>query len=377
MGPVRDSNPSLQLLSQLLLSPPDSPGLDLPGRVSRSSIEYPSGTYDLVSQLRQPDLEELKALAVMNHVVVRAFEPLHRILEESERPQPALWVCNVLNEEKARLGHALQFLEQICSVLKDGGCPAIVIKSLDHLPDLGSDLDLYTDADSGKLVELMKLHFNASTAERSWGDRLANKWNFIIPGLPELVEVHVGRLGQTGEQTAVTRSLTDRSQRTVVSGCTFRVAAPEDRIVISTLQRMYRHFYIRLCDIVDNARLLNADLVDFSRLHALGLAAGLWEGIATYLLIVSEFVDEYCGHGLDLPAFVVATAKFGTDEVYFRRQFLRVPILPHSLNLYASELRSLLLKGQLKNSLRLSLLPGLATAAAIELKFTGSDKGIW
>jgi hypothetical protein len=38
---------------------------------------------------------------------------------------------------------------------------------------------------------------------------------------------------------------------------------------------------------------------------------------------------------------------------------------------------TLLLKGELRNSLRLSLLPGLATAAALELKFTGSDKGIW
>jgi hypothetical protein len=51
--------------------------------------------------------------------------------------------------------------------------------------------------------------------------------------------------------------------------------------------------------------------------------------------------------------------------------------LPHSLNLYASELMTLLLKGELRNSLRLSLLPGLATAAALEQKLTGSDKGIW
>jgi len=75
--------------------------------------------------------------------------------------------------------------------------------------------------------------------------------------------------------------------------------------------------------------------------------------------------------------FVTGAAKFGTDQVRFRRDFLRVSILPHSLNLYASELMSLVLKGELRNSLRLSLLPGLATAAALELKLTGSDKGIW
>ena len=31
----------------------------------------------------------------------------------------------------------------------------VVIKSLDHWPDLGSDLDLYTDADAAKVVEVM------------------------------------------------------------------------------------------------------------------------------------------------------------------------------------------------------------------------------
>ena len=42
---------------------------------------------------------------------------------------------------------------------------------------------------------------------RSWGDRLANKWNFAIPGLPESVEVHAQRLGQTGEHTAMAQAI--------------------------------------------------------------------------------------------------------------------------------------------------------------------------
>jgi len=74
---------------------------------------------------------------------------------------------------------------------------------------------------------------------------------------------------------------------------------------------------------------------------------------------------------------VTKSAKFGADQVRFHRDFLRVSTLPHSLNLYASELMSLLLSGELRNSLRLSLLPGLAAAAALQQKITGSDKGIW
>lgn len=286
-------------------------------------------------------------------------------------------VAGAMLEEHARIEHALGFLTQICGALEDSGCPVIVIKSLDHWPDLGSDLDLYTDAEPAAVVSVMNAKFRARLADRSWGDRLANKWNFIVPGLPELVEVHARRLGQTGEQTALTRSVSERAVIMKVGPYSFRVAAPEDRVVISTLQRMYRHFYIRLCDIADNARLLDSRRVDFGYLHSLGLGAGLWEGIATYLNIISEYVETYRGFGVPLPALVQGAAKFGTSKVRFRKDFLRVPILPDSLNLYAGELKTLFFRGELRNTLRLSLLPGLATAAALEQKITGSDKGIW
>jgi len=140
---------------------------------------------------------------------------------------------------------------------------------------------------------------------------------------------------------------------------------------------MYRHFYIRLCDVIDNAELLDSQTVDFSYLHTLGSSAGLWDGIATYLNIVAGYVKRYRGIAPPLPSMVLRSAKFDESQIKFRRNFLRVPILPHSMNLYAGELKTLLLRGQVRDSLRLSLLPGLATAAALEQRLTGSDKGIW
>jgi hypothetical protein len=62
--------------------------------------------------------------------------------------------------------------------------------------------------------------------------------------------------------------------------------------------------------------------------------------------------------------------------VYFKKKFLRIPIFPQAARFYASECKRLLLNGDLQSTMRLSLLPGLA-AAALELKITGSDKGIW
>lgn len=377
MEHVRDSSKNLQLLSRLLLAPPFAASATEAHSVAPLLEVDSTDILEVTAALSQKDFEDLKSLALTNHVILRAFAPLQQVLEAQGNKQAAEWTASAVQQETERINHALGFLVQICSTLEERGCPVTVIKSLDHWPDLGSDLDLYTDADSAKVVDLMDTHFNAKLADRSWGDRLANKWNFVVPGLPELIEVHVGRLGQTGEQTAVTRSVSTRTRMEQIRGHVFRVPAPEDRIVISTLQRMYRHFYIRLCDILDNARLLDLQLVDFEYLHSLGSAAGLWEGIATYLTIISEYVEVYRGNGVPLSPLVTRSAKFGTDQVRFRRDFLRVSILPHSMNLYASELMTLLLKGELRNSLRLSLLPGLATAAALEQKLTGSDKGIW
>ncbi len=358
MEHVRDSSREMQFLSELVLSPTDKKRVD-------------------VSRLGVTDIEALEKLASSNHVIMRAFPDLQVALQADSNVEAAEAVGRAVDREQLRIQNALGFLDRICSTLHEKGCPAVVIKSLDHWPDLGSDLDLYSDADASEIVRVMKDSFRAEVAERSWGDRLANKWNFVVPGLPELVEIHVGRLGQTGEQIAVTKSVMARACQRQIGGYQFLAAAPEDRIVISTLQRMYRHFYIRLCDIVDNARLLDERVVDFDYLRSLGLNAGLWEGIATYLVIISGYVESYRGYGAPLPAFVMNSARFGTDQVFFRRDFLRVPIMPHSMNLYAKELKSFLARGDLRNGFRLSLLPCLATAAALEMKITGSDKGIW
>src|SRR5438045_8851306 len=132
--------------------------------------------------------------------------------------------------------------------IEAAGCQTCVIKSLDHWPDLGSDLDLYTAGHPDTVRKVMEHKFQAELEDRSWGDRLANKWNFSIPGLPELVEIHVQYLGQTGEHKLMARRVVERSVTRELNGHVFRVPAPEERVVISTLQRMYRHFYFRLCD---------------------------------------------------------------------------------------------------------------------------------
>jgi hypothetical protein len=378
MSTVTNSTACLTLLSQLLL------GLNAENRTSQTPGNAASspGSNDVradiartVTLYGRQDFGELWSLATSHHVIARAFPPLHEVMVAQGREE-AQWCENAILKEQARIEHAVSVLSLICEALGKAG-DVVVIKSLDHWPDLGNDLDLYTNASSADVVAIMREKFSSTLEERSWGDRLANKWNFVVPGLPELVEVHVSRLGQTGEQVTITESLVKRSRYAEFGPCKMRVPAPEDRLMISTLQRMYRHFYLRLCDVVDTARLVDSGAIDYSYLKSLAESAGLWDGLATYLVTVSGYVKSYSASDLPLPGLVTGAARFGNELVHFRRKFLRIPIFPQAARLYASEWTRLLLNGELGNTLRLSLLPGLAAAAALEFKLTGSDKGIW
>jgi hypothetical protein len=357
------SKEAMTVLSTLLLSPD--------ARDPNSSMTT------TLRNLSQEEFSTLVALAHSNHVIVRGLTIYREIMLAVYDQVRAEWAATAIASERARIVTGIAFLRRICDAFDEEGLDVTVMKSLDHWPDLGSDLDLYTNAPAQAVRALLQKRFGAQIAHRSWGDRLACKWNFNIPGLPDPVEVHAGRLGQTGEQLVLASRLPERSRMVEIEGQIFQVPSASDRIMISTLQRMYRHFYFRLCDIVDSAKLISSGDLNHEELRSSAQDAGIWEGVATYLVIVSDYVRSYGAADLGLPSFVKNSAHFEGNIVHFRGSFLRVPILPQSAGLYRSQFAGLLRRRELQSSARLGLLPWLATAAAISHKITGSDKGIW
>ncbi len=357
------SNDAMTILSVLLLA--QDPDAQL------------SSMTTFVRSMNQDEFSSLLALAHRNHVIVRGMEAYRELMLSAQDNMRAEWAAAAVAAERTRIAKAIGYLRVICDSFEEEGLDVTVMKSLDHWPDFGSDIDLYTNAPSQAVCALMQRRFGAQIASRSWGDRLACKWNFLIPGLPEPVEVHTGRLGQTGEQLEIAARLPERSRLVEFDGQAFRVPSVSDRLMISTLQRMYRHFYFRLCDIVDSGTLATSGAIDYDDLRSSALAAGIWEGVATYLVLVSDYFRSYRAGDLGLPKFVKDSARFDGAVRYHGGGFLRVPIMPQSAGLYRSQFTGLLRRRELQSSARLGLLPWLATAAAIGHKITGSDKGIW
>jgi hypothetical protein len=331
----------------------------------------------LVASLTPQERAEFLALADSHHVTVRG---LGTVLDHATRNGDvplAKWAAEEIEKEHKRISTALVYLEEICKELESGQCPTTVMKSLDHYPDLGNDLDLYSTADEKAICKVLTSKFNAHIEPRSWGDRLANKWNFAVPGLRESVEVHVQRLGQTGEHTTLARRFVSRRVLKIVENKTYYVPAAEERIVVATLQRMYRHFYFRVCDIVNSAAIVESGELNFEELRRATEAAGIWPGVATYLAIVSDHIKRYRGIPLALPEFVLSAARFGGNEIKPRARFLRVPVMPHGAALYTYQVTHAAMNGDVPGTFRLTLLPYLASAAAVAYKVTGSDKGVW
>ena len=332
---------------------------------------------DLIASLGPKERAEFLSLADSHHVIVRALDTVLARATASGDAATSQWAGGELEKERRRISTALVYLQSICDELENAKCPITVMKSLDHYPDLGNDLDLYSTADEKAICAVMTGKFNAHIEARSWGDRLANKWNFSVPGLRESVEVHVKRLGQTGEHTTLARRFVSRRVLKVVEQKTYFVPAPEERIVVATLQRMYRHFYFRVCDILNSAAIIESGELNFEELRSATLAAGIWPGVATYMTIVSDHVKRYCDIPLALPDFVLAAARFGGNEIKARARFLRVPVVPHGAALYTYQVTHAAFSGDVPGTFRLSLLPYLASAAAVAFKVTGSDKGVW
>src|SRR5712672_3402614 len=109
-------------------------------------LEHLKRDLEYVGGLNRKQATEFLDLANSNHVVVRALATLQNAAVALNESRIGDWCEESVTGERARIEHAIGMLQRICNSLESRGCKVAVIKSLDHWPDLGSDLDLYTTA---------------------------------------------------------------------------------------------------------------------------------------------------------------------------------------------------------------------------------------
>ncbi len=340
-------------------------------------IQWFAHEIEYVSKLDREQLRNFLKQAEMQRVLRRTLAVLHEHLPRSARGPVSDLLDQAIAVERARVEKVLAYLHQIVHRFEERGRQIMAMKTLDHWPDTGSDLDLLAIADDAEVCAILEHNLQATKEPQSWGDRLAHKFNFRIPDLPELVEVHVGCLGQTGEQNSLATGVLSRRMHQPYGEYSLPVPVPEDRIVIATLQRMYRHYYIRLTDIVNIYGLLAENRVDFEKLKTIADVGSIWPGVATLLTIVNQHAVRYGSKSIALPEMVSAATRFNSKRTYVDRKFVRVPLVPEAADLFLHQLAGTGRQHNFRAMMRLSLLPVLATAAFVSFRVTGNDKGVW
>ena len=321
---------------------------------------------DSVVSMPAASLETLVQLADLHHVLLRIFEPVASV---GSAPGP------LISGQRAANANTLVHIAKVCHSLESQGCPVMVIKSTDHWPDLGNDVDLFTTGEPNSVHRVLKDECNAECQPQNWGDRLANKWNFRLPGLRPLVELHINRLGQTGELNSYGKELIERRHRRNFEGTPLWVPAREDQIVLATLQRLYRHFFYRICDFADGLAAV-AEPFDFELLRLIAKRQGIWQGVATHLRLLSEYAEHYTGAAPALPPFVRKAARFGIERLYPHAGYLRLPLFPQGATLWGHQVIKTWHRRNRSGVLRLGLVPPLAAAASAAYKVTRKQR-IW
>src|SRR5215831_2265337 len=103
--------------------------------------------FPLIASLNPKQRRDVVELADSNHVVIRVFEVINRVAGNRGLSEIQAWTMSVLTAERGRIAIALTHLSRVCEALESAGCSIAVMKTLDHWPDLGNDLDLVSTGD--------------------------------------------------------------------------------------------------------------------------------------------------------------------------------------------------------------------------------------
>src|SRR5882672_6443330 len=119
----------LEILSRLMFRG-YSTGFQTPA--PKLEAVYPDVEY--ISTVSDSELSDFLRVADIHHVSVRALQVVANAAGTLGHHKLAQWCDSTLSTERARIEHAVGFLERICHSLESSGCKVSVIKSLDHWP---------------------------------------------------------------------------------------------------------------------------------------------------------------------------------------------------------------------------------------------------
>lgn len=241
----------------------------------------------------------------------------------------------------------------------------MVIKTGDHFPDQGHDIDLLL-ADNGDTAErIMREELGASRLERSVSEVLSAKSNWRCG--PTTVEMHVGRLGQVGEHRRLAEEIFGHRRQARIGSLDASVPSAEGRMILAMLQRIYRHFNFRICDVINVASLVEDESLSWETLWRLCRESGVDHGVGLGIAMVADQLSRL-DEDLQLPDSgpIPHPCPY---PISFRRGYYRFPLRGVVPGVFARQVGGSVRQGAILQSSRLALLGFLMAFVGLNIRF--------
>jgi len=314
------------------------------------------------------NFDDLVLVLRKNRIVTRWVQVMYSQLNEEIKNK----IAPIIDKEKIRLKKAIEGIGKVTREFNKRGYHLLVIKTLDNYPDLGHDIDLYTDAPIVDIDEIFINKFKAKLQPPTFADRLSRKRNYKIDSYGTF-EVHCSRLGELGEDNLLAQDLILNGVKIEIGGVAVFVPKPEYRLLLCVLQRIYRHFNVRICDVFNTINQINGGEIDWIYLQNVSKRYGIWRGVLLYLSYIKKIADYY---NIKLEINQSLIVRNWPAAVKDRNMHFRFPLFYTGMNVYWSKIVSDIVHLNFHSLFRIPLVVPLSLIHYCSVKLTGKD-GIW
>ena len=304
------------------------------------------------------DWSVVRRVAQRHAVLVRLVESTAR--RDAPLPDPTRAAAGRARE---RTRNILDLAAQVGRVCQSHGIEHVFLKVVQQYPDPGRDLDLLI-GDGWPLLDRQLRVLGAERRRRRLTDRLASSVTYRLPGATALLDVHVGRLGRLGEQTAFAEQLLRRRQHVTLGDVRCAVPAREDQLLLHALQQVHGRRMLRLSDVYWTIAAIRAGDLDWDAVLATARACDLVPGLSCHLSYVDQIHRRLFDAPLLPPALERRLAPGAWGSVRYRDGAYRFAAARVGGRLYLRQFGAALRARRWRAAGRHLLLPLVAVGAA-------------
>ncbi len=239
----------------------------------------------------------------------------------------------IVAHEENRIKTNIEIIEEVFHVFNNEKKTLLLIKTIDNYPDFGHDLDFYIHEKN--VDKLMDQHFQVKREKRTFFEVLANKRNYVIRrnNYKVLLEFHCKKIGQCGEDNLLLNDLVNNRVEYSLNQIPIVIPRLEHRIIMRVMQRMYRHFNFRICDIVNTVNEIKSNTIDWDYLISISKHMYIYEGVADFLSYIQQ-VCLYFDCPLDIKASILEDGKVNQAKFSYDNKLLNMPVFSQSFKMY-------------------------------------------